>query len=174
MSISRRLVMVCMVGIGLSAPAIVLLTGGAAQSEFAASHRLGENRIDAARLDIELGRTVTNAAAENMAPGDRRLLEVELRNVGTLPLVFNMEVLPDDSALGLALIWEQWIGPCDQDRPASTTTRVLEERGISIDVGETTIACFAAGLPLGASNRLQNSAATYSVVVDAEHDLEDR
>ena len=158
--------------VGLAAPAVVLFSGQPVQSEFSASRRLGDNRIDTATLDIEVGRTLKTAEAENMAPGDRRLLEVELLNVGTLPLLFDLRVQPDGSELTAAMTWDQWIGSCQDDRPTNSSRSDQAGLGIPIEVGGVRTACFAVGLPIDAPNSLQGEVATYRVVVDAEHDLD--
>lgn len=169
---ARHLAIVFLIVVGMAAPAVVLFGGQPVQSEFSASQRLGDNRIDTARLDIEVGQTLKTAEAENMAPGDRRLLEIELLNVGSLPLLFSLRVQPDGSALTSAMTWEQWIGSCQDDRSASPGNADLSASGIPIEVGGVKTACFAVGLPIDAPNSLQGDAATYRVVVDAEHDLD--
>lgn len=178
---SRQLGVALLVGIGLSVPPLVLTNGITAEAEFGVSHTLGSNRIETATLDIEVGQSIAEISAEAMAPGDRRQLEVTLRNAGSLPLAFNMRVLPNDSQLAEVLAWEQWDGPCDQ-RPAAPREPVPanqlsgdeEITMLLLGLEQETTACFAAILPLDASNDLQAAIAGYDVIVDAVHDIEDR
>lgn len=176
----RQIGVALLVGLGLSVPPMVLTVGGTTGADFGVSHAFGANRIDTATLDIEVGQFVTEMSAETLAPGDKSHLEVELRNVGSLPLVFNMRVLPTDSELAEALTWDQWNGPCDQrpetnGEPEPTNQEVLQETTVLLlGIGERTTACLTVVLPIEAPNELQAAIAEYDVIVDAEHDLQGR
>ena len=176
---SRQLGIAVLVGLGLSVPPLVLTQGNTAEAEFGVSHTLGSNRIETATLDIEVGQSIAEISAEAMAPGDRRQLQVTLRNAGSLPLAFNMRVLPNHSQLAEFLTWEQWDGPCDQRPvapkepvPASQLSGDEEITMLLLGIDEQTTACFAAILPLDAPNDLQAAVAGYDVIVDAVHDLD--
>lgn len=200
--IGRRTVMVAaLVGLGVSAPTIVLAGGGTTTAEFGVNHTLGGNRVETATLDIEVGQSIAEISAAAMAPGDSHELQVVLRNAGSLPLAFRLRMLPNNSALAAELDWEQWDGPC-ADRPAgspaSTTLREpvpnhqigdgepvpddqlgdgepRADTGLGrwlLGIGEETTICVSAILPLDVSNDLQAAVAGYDVIVDAVHDLD--
>jgi hypothetical protein len=176
---SRQLGIALLVGLGLAVPPLVLSLGDTAEAEFGVSQTLGLNRIETATLDIEVGQSIAEISAEAMAPGDRRQLEVTLRNAGSLPLAFNMRVLPNNSQLAEVLNWEQWDGPCDERPvaprepvPANQLSGEEEITMLLLGLEQQTTACFAAILPIDAPNDLQAAVAGYDVIVDAIHDID--
>ncbi|MGB5757867.1 MAG: hypothetical protein WBM50_13205, partial [Acidimicrobiales bacterium] len=75
---------------------------------FGDSEILDGNRLGAATLDVEVGRRTAAFLAENLAPGDRVSGQLELENVGTLPLRYQVGAVTDGGPLGDWLRFDVW------------------------------------------------------------------
>ena len=161
-------------------------------ASFADSEVLDKNRLGAAILDIEIGDGAVTFEASNLAPGDIVSGQLELKNAGTLPLLYEISGTSDGDLLATWLRFELWISSstCDTSDPTdrlaqniifnpqaasfdetSATGRSSIARG-SLDVGQQTIVCIGARLLLDAPNDVQGRRSEIDIVVDAVHDIE--
>jgi hypothetical protein len=161
-------------------------------ASFADSEVLDKNRLGAAILDIEIGSGAVTFEASNLAPGDIVSGQLELKNAGTLPLIYEISGTSDGDLLATWLRFELWFSSstCDVSDPAdrlaqnivfdpqaasfddiSTAGRSSVARG-SLDVGQRSIVCIGARLLLEAPNEVQGRQSEIDIVVDAVHDIE--
>lgn len=150
---------------------------------------LGENRLSAARLDLDLADATQPLTIPELAPGDRAVLSITLRNAGTLPMLLAVRGMGDGSALAAALDLRAWTSTsCDGPAPppASRPTRASgiapvallgdaasgrQDGDIALRPGEDVVVCIEAALGLDAGNDLQRASASPTLLFDAEHDL---
>ncbi len=90
---------------GLLGPALLVFRGERGQAAFGDSQTVGVNRLSSATVDVEIGSRSVSLSSVDLAPGDRVVGSIEVRNEGTLPLRY---ALVDESATGPLLPWLTW------------------------------------------------------------------
>ncbi|MFN3255498.1 MAG: hypothetical protein ACE37B_07365 [Ilumatobacter sp.] len=99
-------VVVIVVAFLLLTPVVALmLRGERGQASFGDSVSVGQNRIGAATLDIEIGERTVPLRADALAPGDVVAGSIELVNAGTVPFRYSVSVRSDDGSLGEWVTW---------------------------------------------------------------------
>jgi hypothetical protein len=173
----------------VGASVAILLRTNVVGAAFAASDRLGSNRLESATLDISEGTNSTDVHARNMAPGDTAFGILHLENTGTLPLIYSLVASVDTGGLADNLRFRLWPGPqCDEPPDETGVADVVIEStdgavilgnpevGIqdgdrAISVGESDVLCYSISLPLDATNSAQGETSTQTFIVIAEHDI---
>ncbi len=178
--------------LAISAPVWLLYRANSSTAAFADAEVLDNNRLGAARLDIDVGDSAAVFEATNLAPGDIVSGQLELRNSGTLPLLYEISGYSDGDPLADWLQFELWLShsTCnvnDQanrlaqnltfgpkvdafDSSAVGSRSVVAHGGLS--VGEHRTMCIGARLALEAPNDAQGRRTQIDIVVDAVHDIE--
>lgn len=159
-------------------------------AEFSGLDILGVNHLAAGRLDVEAGESTTTLAVENMAPGDVARGRLEIRNAGSLPLIYALGATVDDGGLASNLELSSWLGgDCDvtpatglliDAAPLDRTEAIFGNQAPGrqagdrrLAVGATETMCFIVTLPLDATNDAQGRTGTQTFTVFAEHDIGD-
>jgi len=172
-------------------PVGLLTWARTSQANFAESEEVGVNRLGTATADIEVGAVRALLGARNMAPGDVATGSVDVRNAGSLPLRYAVTAEINQGPLVEWLRWDIWAQPagCSTTPPASLlreavvlTAPVAEILGDPLTgrdpgdrrlgAGQQESLCFAARLPINASNVVQGAEIAVDFIVDAEHDIE--
>lgn len=175
---------------------IVLLVAGAvaiwtsasrSSARFGDAEILRDNQLGAATLAIEVGSQSTSLTASNLAPGDDVSAQIDVTNVGSLPLLLSARLTTGGTELGRALEFSAWTTsdrcraddlarrrgtPLDVDASADTTITVAGADPIALAPDEALVLCFGARLPLTTGDAAQGSVALIDVVLDAVHDIE--
>ena len=158
---------------------------------FADAEVLKSNRLGAATLDVEIGESTVTFEAVNLAPGDAVSAQLELENVGTLPLRFVVSGQSDGDLLADWLRFDMWRATdiCRADDPGDllvddvaltpATALLLGDDALpattsesALAVGDSTIVCLGARLLLEAPNDVQGRRTEIDLIVDAVHDIE--
>ena len=177
----------------ICAPIWLITRADSSTAAFADAEVLEKNRLGAARLDIEIGDGTATFEASNMAPGDFVSGQLELANVGTLPLLYEISGSSDGDLLAEWLRFELWLTSttCAIDDPAdrlvedvtfdpsvgsidelgNVVGRTTVARG-ALDVGQERTVCVGARLLLDAPNDVQGRRTEIDMVIDAVHDIE--
>lgn len=117
----RRTVVVALAAFLLAAlagPIALVFGSDRTQAAFGDSETLGVNRLSSATVDVEIGLQSVAITAEALAPGDRAVGSIEIRNEGTLPIRYAIVSSITDDPLTAWLSWDLW--------PASSPTRCAE------------------------------------------------
>ena len=154
---------------------------------FADSEVFSGNHLGAGTVDISIGDDTVRFAAVNMAAGDIATGQLDLINGGTLPLRFTLSASTDGSQLGDVLELVAWTGTttCTPEPPTSAarwwplgatppepeTGRVGTPTSGRLALGESSLLCMRAELPLSAPSSVQGQRLDLLVTVDAEHDI---
>lgn len=176
----------------ISTPIWLIYRANSSTAAFADAETLQNNRLGAAILDIEVGGGAATFEATNLAPGDFVSGQLELKNVGTLPLLYEVTGSSDGDLLAEWLRFELWLSntTCtindpndrfaedivfDPEIPSfdelTDTGRTVVARG-SLSVGQQQVMCVGARLLLDAPNEAQGRRTEIDMVVDAVHDIE--
>lgn len=188
---------------GLAIPMIVLAGGRTSSASFADSEVFSANRLGAAVLDIEVEAAPSGSGADggvvdrheglfsatNLAPGDRISGQLAMTNAGDLPLRYGLSAIGEGGRLGQWLRFEVWAGTgtCAPDQPAP---RVIDDvqigstpvplvdlvRDDSANVlrpGDSFLWCIGALLPLDTPNAAQGQSLDLTLLVTAEHLIEE-
>lgn len=176
----------------ICAPMWLVYRASTSTAAFADSEVLDKNRLGAAILDIEIGDGAVTFEASNLAPGDIVSGQLELKNAGTLPLLYEISGNSDGDPLADWLRFELWISSttCDISDPTDRLAQdvVFDPRATSFDdisasessaiargslgVGQRRIVCMGARLVLEAPNDVQGRRSEIDIIVDAVHDIE--
>lgn len=98
--------LVLLVAALLATPAVLIaVRADSGSAAFGDVERVGQNRISAARLDIEVGARSAPISVVDLAPGDIVGGQVELRNAGTLPLRYSLEATATTPDIAPHLTW---------------------------------------------------------------------
>lgn len=155
--------------------AALLGAGLDSKAEFSDRVQLGRNELVAGVVDLSLGSSATPVVVDNLAPGDRSVLALELRNDGTLPLTVTPSVSEQAAPSapgsvdpgpppGVDLAVESWFAPsCDGDSASGQVGRLAP--------GETGNFCFSVGLPLTAPNSAQGHTTYFTIILTGVHDV---
>jgi len=185
---------------GLALPTLVILGGQTSSASFADSEVLSANQLGAAVLDIEVEAGTPNDAdvgarrealftATNLAPGDRASGQLEMTNAGDLPLRYGLAAVSEGGRLDEWLRFEVWAGTgtCTPDQPAP---RVIEDIRVGsepvelvelvrsdeanvLEPGASFLWCIGATLPLDTPNDAQGQSLDLTLLVTAEHLIEE-
>lgn len=176
----------------ISTPVWLIYRADSSTAAFADAETLENNRLGAAILDIEVGGGAATFEAVNLAPGDFVSGQLELKNAGTLPLLYEITGSSDGDLLAEWLRFELWLATstCTIDDPndrfaenivfdpaitsfdqLTGTGRTVVARG-SLSVGQQQVMCVGARLLLEAPNEVQGRRTEIDMVVDAVHDIE--
>ncbi len=176
----------------ISTPIWLIYRANSSTAAFADAEILGNNRLGAATLDIEVGNGAATFEATNLAPGDVVSGQLELHNAGTLPLLYEISGSSDGDLLAEWLRFELWLSEdtCNVADPTNriaqdlsfdptvppfdelnVTGRAVVARG-ALSVGERQTMCLGARLVLEAPNDVQGRRTEIDIVVDAVHDIE--
>lgn len=162
-------------------------TTARSSANFADTEEFSDNRLGAATLDIEVGTTGTPLTAGNLVPGESVAGQVDITNVGSLPLVLSARVNTGSNPLSTALRFTSWTvaSACAaDDLETGRADRVLNgvADGAAIDLTGSTplrlapddvvVLCLRAELPISAGNEAQGQTVLAELVLDAMHDLE--
>ncbi len=199
----RRIVLSVLAGLaalaGLALPTIVILGGQTSSASFADSEVLSANQLGAAVLDIEIDAGTSDAAevarrealftATNLAPGDRVSGHLEMTNAGDLPLRYGLAAVSESGRLGQWLRFEVWAGTgtCTPDQPAPRVIEDVQVGSEPVDLvellrtdeanvlqpGASFLWCIGAVLPLDAPNEAQGQQLDLTMLVIAEHLIEE-
>lgn len=154
-------------------------------ASFADAEILDANHLGAATLDIQAGSDDAVFEAENLAPGDVVTGQLELQNVGELPLRFGVRARTGGGLLSAWLEFALWQTDqiCRPTEPgelladgvllssSDTALLRLDDRAIALAPGDAATVCLRATLPLEASNDVQGQRLVIDLVIDAEHDI---
>lgn len=178
--------------LAISAPIWLIYNANSSTAAFADAEVLDNNRLGAARLDLEIGDSSAIFEATNLAPGDVVSGQLELRNTGTLPLLYEVSGYSDGDPLADWLLFELWLShnTCSVDDTAERLAQnltfgpsigsfddgavdgraVVAQGGLS--VGEHRTMCIGARLALEAPNDAQGRRTQIDIVIDAVHNIE--
>jgi hypothetical protein len=175
----RWLTVVALAALAIAAvtgPALLLLRAERGQAAFGDNETLGLNRLSSATVDIEPGAQGVPITVANMAPGDRLVGSIEIKNIGTLAIRYAVVGESSPSPLADWLRWEIWPVPIGGDcllLPRSDellrsdlvidgVLPVLGDSRVGPDPGDRVLAptstdmlCTAVRLPLDAPDSLQ-------------------
>lgn len=174
----------------LTGPALVLFDTDRGEAAFGDNESIGLNELGAASVAIEVGPNTVTFNVVKMAPGDRFVGQIDVKNDGTLPLLYSLAAEPQvgEQRLLDVLEWRIWpsnsAGSCGA--PARllfvgvlSGERVVGSSAIGADAGDRLIAvgsrdvlCFDVVLPIDVSNRFQNAAANIELILVAEQATE--
>lgn len=178
--------------LAISAPIWLIYNANSSTAAFADAEVLDNNRLGAARLDLELGDSSALFEATNLAPGDVVSGQLELRNAGTLPLLYEVSGFSDGDLLAEWLRFDLWLSgstcsvndstprlaedltfdpPFDTPDELNVTGRTVVAQG-GLHVGEQLTMCLGARLALEAPNDVQGRRTQIDIVVDAVHDID--
>lgn len=176
----------------ISTPIWLIYRANSSTAAFADAEVLENNRLGAAILDIEVGDGTAAFEVVNLAPGDFVSGQLELRNSGTLPLLYDITGSSDGDLLAEWLRFELWLAndTCDVDDPndrlaqditfdpqtasfdeLDVNGRAVVARG-NLSVGQVHIICLGARLLLEAPNDAQGRRTVIDIIVDAVHDID--
>jgi hypothetical protein len=184
----RRLVSVIVALLALLATLVPLgiwWLASQSSASFADAEVLEANHLGAGTLDIEVGTTDTVLEAANMAPGDTISAQLEVANVGDLPLRYGVRARTGGGILTDWLSFRLWqsVEICSPDglgedlatdmflSSADTTLVALDDGALPLEPGAGAMLCLSASLPLEAPNEVQGQRLVIDLVVDAEHDI---
>lgn len=160
-------------------------------ASFADRELFGVNSLGAATVEVAVGNGVVDLWAANVAPGDEVGGQVEIRNVGDLPIRYAVLASTGDGQLSEWVSWDAWIdSTCRPERAGDVGRRdftigselepVIGDAATGTQSGDRALAvgqaetlCLLARLPIQAPNEVQGRTMELSITIAAEHDLED-
>ncbi len=92
----------------LIVPAALIFGLDRGQAAFGDSEEIGLNSLSSATVDIEVGERSVTMTGDNLAPGDRTIGSIEVRNEGSLPLRYALVHEPSTDPLLGWISWELW------------------------------------------------------------------
>ncbi|MCP4225326.1 MAG: hypothetical protein GY773_18465 [Actinomycetia bacterium] len=177
--------------LAVAVPAGLVAMAGRSSASFSDAEVLDDNFLGAATVDIEIGQQATGFVAENMVPGDSVTGQVEVTNVGSLPIVLGIEAGRSEGALGDWLLFDLGVSSAacvaedTQQDPvlsglalATTNTNLIDPLvnvvpELQLAPGQTVNVCLRATLPLSTPNAAQGTRADIELVINALHDIEE-
>ena len=185
----RTIVIALVLAVLLGVPALLMVRSDQTSAAISDAERLGLNNLGAATLDIELGAGTATFDADNLAPGDRFVGVLDLRNAGSLPLRYSVTTTTAASPLTewvTVQMWPAGAEPCGLPPATAVDHRVVEGAQALVGnpapggqpgdrtlvVGGAERLCFGLHVSLDAPNELQGLVLTNDLTITAEHDLE--
>ncbi len=173
-----------------SVPAWLVWMGGRSSAAFSDAEVLDDNHLGAATVDIEFGQAPIRLVAESMAPGDSITGQVEVTNVGSLPILLGIEAKRSEGWLGTWLLFDlglsetQCVAADTLQDPllsglalATTTTSLVDPLihimpELQLGPDQSITLCLRATLPLSTPNEAQGARADVDFIINALHDVE--
>jgi len=94
---------------GIGAPALLIVGAQRGDAALADTEGLGLMRLSSATVDIVAGERGTSITATNLAPGDRVVGSIEVRNAGTMALHWSLVTEGNPDPLATWLRWDLWL-----------------------------------------------------------------
>jgi hypothetical protein len=94
---------------GIGAPALLIVGAQRGDAALADTEGLGLMRLSSATVDIVAGERGTSITATNLAPGDRVVGSIEVRNAGTMALHWSLVTEGNADPLATWLRWDLWL-----------------------------------------------------------------
>ena len=178
----RRSLLGVLLLIALAAPIAVWVSVQPAQSAFTDVEEVGENRLGAGRLDLEVGESSILLSADNIAPGDVIDGRLELKNAGDLSLEYSIVATVEGSDLAPWLTW--WLTDpvgvdCASGRAITPPTVIADGTSMNllgsargprlVAAGALDPLCLVAELRLDAPNSVQGRSVGVELDITAQH-----
>ncbi len=182
--------MLILVMLAMVVPAGLIVIAGRSSASFSDAEVVDGNFLGAATVDIEVGERTTSLVAENMVPGDSLTGQVEVTNIGSLPVVLGIEAGRSEGVLGDWLLFDLGVNTTScvaedtQEDPllsglalATTNVYLVDPLvGVVPELrlvpGQSVNLCLRATLPLSTPNEAQGTRADIDIIVNALHDVE--
>jgi len=163
--------------VGVGAPALLIVGAQRGDAALADTEGLGLMRLSSATVDIVAGERGTSITATNLAPGDRVIGSIEVRNAGTMALHWSLVTEGNADPLAAWLRWDLWLAASPSACAASPNgpARYDQWLGDDLDLSGTGQAIVLSGDPLpGAdpTDRVLRAGAGEAVCLAVELPLE--